>query len=42
MICSKRRANGFDIARGGWHSSLNEPTNFLLQLVSTDAENAGR
>ncbi|NLK45831.1 MAG: peptide ABC transporter substrate-binding protein [Treponema sp.] len=39
---AKRRANGFDIARGGWHSSLNEPTNFLLQLVSTDAENAGR
>lgn len=39
---SKRRDNAFDMARGGWQSSLNEPTGFLLQLVSTDQENAGR
>lgn len=41
-FAEKRRANGFDMARGGWRSSLNEPTAFLLQLVSTDKENAGR
>ncbi|MBO6101135.1 MAG: peptide ABC transporter substrate-binding protein, partial [Spirochaetaceae bacterium] len=41
-FAAKRRANGFDMARGGWRSSLNEPTAFLLQLVSTDKENAGR
>ncbi len=41
-FATKRRANGFDMARGGWQSSINEPTGFLLQLVSTDKENAGR
>ena len=41
-FAAKRRANGFDMARGGWQSSLNDPTSFLLQLVSTDKENAGR
>ena len=41
-FATKRRANGFDMARGGWQSTINEPTDFLLQLVSTDRENAGR
>ena len=39
---AKRRANGYDMARGGWRSSVNDPTSFILQLVSTDKENAGR
>ncbi len=39
---TKRRANGYDMARGGWRSSVNDPTSFILQLVSTDKENAGR
>lgn len=39
---AKRRRNGSELCRGGWQSFISDGASFLEQLISTDAENAGK